>query len=90
MLIDDVRGVVLNFRTSQELDSFFIDPTGATVEMAQERCVLVRGNALSFGFFSMLRDLFKVEAQVLSFFSIDNSSPFCLFVCLLSTQQNDY
>jgi serine/threonine protein kinase len=48
---------------SHELDSFFIDPTSATVEIAKERCILLRGNALSFGFFSMLRDLFKVDSQ---------------------------
>lgn len=45
-------------RASQELNSFFIDPTTATVEMADERCVLLRGDALAYGFYDLVLDLF--------------------------------
>jgi predicted hydrocarbon binding protein len=48
-------------RASQELNSFFIDPTTATVEMAEERCVLLRGDALAYGFNEMVGELFKGE-----------------------------
>lgn len=45
-------------RAEQELNSFFIDPTSATVEMASERCVLLRGDSLSYGFYDLVKGLF--------------------------------
>ena len=53
----------IDIRASRELNSFFIDPTTATVEMADERCVLLRGDALAHGFFQMVQDLFGIDAE---------------------------
>jgi serine/threonine protein kinase len=50
-------------RASQELNSFFIDPTTATVEMADERCVLLRGDALAYGFYDLVQDLFADDSR---------------------------
>lgn len=48
----------IEIKANQELNSFFIDPTTATVEMATERCVLLRGDSLSYRFYDMVRELF--------------------------------
>lgn len=48
----------IEVKANEELNSFFIDPTTATVEMASERCVLLRGDSLSFRFFNMVHELF--------------------------------
>lgn len=53
----------IDIRASRELNSFFIDPTTATVEMADERCVLLRGDALAHGFFQMVQELFGIDSQ---------------------------
>ena len=53
----------IDIRASRELNSFFIDPTTATVEMADERCVLLRGDALAHGFFEMVQELFGIDSN---------------------------
>ena len=43
--------------TAEELDKFLIDPTLATVELADDKCVLIPCDMFSRGFFSMIKKL---------------------------------
>jgi len=53
----------IDTRASRELNSFFIDPTTATIEMVDERCVLLRGDALARGFYQMVQELFGFDDE---------------------------
>ena len=44
-------------RASEELDNFFLDPTSAAVELAEEKCVLVPSEAVSARFYVRLHEL---------------------------------
>jgi len=49
----------LHERASEALSQFFIDPVSGTVELAGDKCVLIRGNALSYDFFDFISELVK-------------------------------
>lgn len=47
----------IEIRASKELDKFFIDPTAASVELAEERCLLLQSDSLSVRFYCMIKRL---------------------------------
>eukprot|EP01126_Amoeba_proteus_P061267 TRINITY_DN8208_c0_g1_i2.p1 TRINITY_DN8208_c0_g1~~TRINITY_DN8208_c0_g1_i2.p1 ORF type:complete len:727 (+),score=165.29 TRINITY_DN8208_c0_g1_i2:247-2181(+) len=47
----------IEFLTAEELDKFLIDPTLATVELADDKCVLIPCEMFSRGFYSMIQKL---------------------------------
>jgi len=50
-------------QTTKALDKFFIDPRHGVVELADDKCVLLRGDGLSREFFTMVEELFMTQGK---------------------------
>jgi len=50
-------------RSTKELDKFYIDPRHGLVELAGDKCVLLRGDGLSRDFFTMIEELFMTQGK---------------------------
>eukprot|EP01130_Rhizamoeba_saxonica_P011824 TRINITY_DN4929_c0_g2_i1.p1 TRINITY_DN4929_c0_g2~~TRINITY_DN4929_c0_g2_i1.p1 ORF type:complete len:1295 (-),score=275.79 TRINITY_DN4929_c0_g2_i1:35-3886(-) len=60
------KGSTLTFqeiydRSSEMMSQFFITPTEGTVEIADEKCILIRGDSLGIGFVNLVSGLFGDE-----------------------------
>jgi len=50
-------------KATEQLDKFIIDPRSGIVELAGDKCILIRGEAISRGFYSLVKELFITQGK---------------------------
>uniref|UniRef100_A0A6B2KWY3 Protein kinase domain-containing protein n=1 Tax=Arcella intermedia TaxID=1963864 RepID=A0A6B2KWY3_9EUKA len=55
----------INNKTAEKFDSFFLDPTQATVELAEEHCLLLQTNSIATGIHELFTKSLKSENSTL-------------------------